>query len=181
MPTSGVWLPDFSSTSRGHGAAVHLGAETNHEPRNLAVQHLLMVFMEDIIADMAGYVPLAAIADRILSEFAADQLGDFKGSLVGLLAAYNYELSILQVCIGLSVQIKGLLMLRLPEERCCILSFHWCLGSHITSHEQLLGQVGHLMVSWTCCAGCQSPHVLRCFPHSLCSISQLYTYLYCPG
>ena len=56
-----------------------------------------MHFMEDIIGGMAGCVPLAAIAERILSEFAADQLGDFKGSLVGLLAAYNYELSILQV------------------------------------------------------------------------------------
>ena len=55
-----------------------------------------MRFMEDIIADMAGYVPLSIIGGRILEEFASDQFGDFKGSLVGLLAAYNYELSILQ-------------------------------------------------------------------------------------
>ena len=68
-------------------------------------QRLLMGSMEDVIAEMAGYVPLSAIGERILTEFADDCFGDFRGSLVGLLAAYNYELSILQVRsrIGLSM------------------------------------------------------------------------------
>ena len=61
-----------------------------------------MHFLEDIIADWAGAAPLAAIGDRLLHEFAADCFGDFRGSLVGLLAAYNYELSILQACSHLT-------------------------------------------------------------------------------
>ena len=34
--------------------------------------------MEDIISHMAGYVPLKAIAERILSSYASDPFGDFK-------------------------------------------------------------------------------------------------------
>lgn len=70
-----------------------------------ACQRLLMRHLEDIIADMAGFVPLAAIGERILDEFAADSFGDFRGSLTSLLAAYNYELSILQVCSSLQCRV----------------------------------------------------------------------------
>ena len=34
--------------------------------------------MEDIISHMAAYVPLKAIAERILSSYASDPFGDFK-------------------------------------------------------------------------------------------------------
>ena len=34
--------------------------------------------MEDIISHMAGYVPLKAIAERILLSYASDPFGDFK-------------------------------------------------------------------------------------------------------
>lgn len=65
--------------------------------RSQACQKLLMCFMEDVIADMAGFIPLSAIGKRILSEFACEPFGHFKSSIVGLLGAFSYELSILQV------------------------------------------------------------------------------------
>lgn len=34
--------------------------------------------MEDVISHMAGYVPLKAIAERILAAYARDPFGDFK-------------------------------------------------------------------------------------------------------
>ena len=43
----------------------------------------------------AGHVPLRIIAERILAHHATDQFGDFRGTLLGLLAAYAYESSIL--------------------------------------------------------------------------------------
>ena len=52
-----------------------------------------MGFMEEVIADMAGHIPLAAIGDRVLREFASDQFGDFK---VGLRAARS-RLSVLKI------------------------------------------------------------------------------------
>lgn len=51
--------------------------------------------MEEVIAGMAGYIPLKAIGQRILAQYSTQQFGDFRGTLLGLLAAYNYESSIL--------------------------------------------------------------------------------------
>ena len=68
--------------------------------REEACQKLLMFFTEDVIADMAGFIPLSVIGERILSEFSKEQFGHFKSSLVGLLGAYSYELSILQVALS---------------------------------------------------------------------------------
>ena len=62
-----------------------------------------MYFTEDVIADMAGFIPLSVIGERILSEFSSEQFGHFKSSLVSLLGAYSYELSILQVISDLQV------------------------------------------------------------------------------
>ena len=42
------------------------------------LQDCLTAFMEDIISHMAGYVPLKAIAERILLSYASDPFGDFK-------------------------------------------------------------------------------------------------------
>ena len=53
--------------------------------------------MEDTIQDMAGFIPLTSLGKRLLSDLSDEQFGNFKSSLVGLLGAYNYELSILQV------------------------------------------------------------------------------------
>lgn len=64
--------------------------------RREACQRLLLSYTERIIGDMAGFIPLSIIGERILSEFSNEQFGHFKSSLVGLLSAYNYELSILQ-------------------------------------------------------------------------------------
>ena len=60
-------------------------------------QRLLTFFMEDTIQDMAGFIPLTSLGQRLLSDLSEEHFGNFKSSLVGLLGAYNYELSILQV------------------------------------------------------------------------------------
>jgi len=45
---------------------------------HVLMQEALTAFMEDIISHMAGYVPLKAIAERILASYASDPFGDFK-------------------------------------------------------------------------------------------------------
>lgn len=63
--------------------------------RLAALQHVLTGWMEEVMAGMAGYVPLQAIGQRILGQYSQQQFGDFRGSLLGLLSAYNYESSML--------------------------------------------------------------------------------------
>ena len=48
------------------------------QAQRLHVQEALTAFMEDVISHMAGYVPLKAIAERILASYASDPFGDFK-------------------------------------------------------------------------------------------------------
>ena len=59
------------------------------------MQLLFTGFMEEVISGMAGYIPLKAIGQRILAQYSTQQFGDFRGTLLGLLAAYSYESSIL--------------------------------------------------------------------------------------
>ena len=47
------------------------------------------------------YIALKTIAERIMEQFDGDQFGDFKGTLLGLLSAYNYELRILEAATRL--------------------------------------------------------------------------------
>lgn len=63
--------------------------------RLAAIQHVFTGFMEEVISGMAGYIPLKAIGQRILAQYSRQQFGDFRGTLLGLLSAYNYESSIL--------------------------------------------------------------------------------------
>ncbi len=56
-----------------------------------------MLFMDQTIQDMAGFIPLMSLGERLLADFSGELVGNFKSSLVGLLGAYNYELGILQV------------------------------------------------------------------------------------
>ena len=58
--------------------------------------------MEEVISGMAGYIPLKAIGQRILAQYSHQQFGDFRGTLLGLLAAYSYESSILNTARCLS-------------------------------------------------------------------------------
>ncbi|CAL8466179.1 g5715 [Coccomyxa elongata] len=87
------------------GASVPPAGEAStevHKERLLLAQETVTAFMEDVISHMAGYVPLKAIAERILAAYARDPFGDFKGTLVGLLAAFSYELSILHAAARLT-------------------------------------------------------------------------------
>ena len=61
----------------------------------MALQQLFTSFMEEVISGMAGYIPLKAIGQRILAQYTQQQFGDFRGTLLGLLSAYNYESSML--------------------------------------------------------------------------------------
>ncbi|KAK9839358.1 hypothetical protein WJX84_012353 [Apatococcus fuscideae] len=79
----------IARTPSGQAAAV------TQTERLAALQQLLTAFMEEAISHMAGHIPLRIIAERILAHHATDQFGDFRGTLLGLLAAYAYESSIL--------------------------------------------------------------------------------------
>lgn len=57
------------------------GAAAAERGRLAAAQDALSAMMEDVIAAMAGYVPLKAIAERILDAYARDPFGDFKARL----------------------------------------------------------------------------------------------------
>ena len=52
--------------------------ERRTRAQTVHVQEALTAFMEDVISHMAGYVPLKAIAERILASYASDPFGDFK-------------------------------------------------------------------------------------------------------
>ncbi|KAK9788705.1 hypothetical protein WJX73_001767 [Symbiochloris irregularis] len=69
-------------------AALNAGQEVSQE--------VVAGFMEVVIAAMARCLPLKDIGERMLALYHAHEYGDFKGTIQGLLAAYNYELSILQ-------------------------------------------------------------------------------------
>ncbi|KAK9840784.1 hypothetical protein WJX81_004448 [Elliptochloris bilobata] len=62
----------------------------------------LAALMEQAIGAMAGHVPLAALGRRILAAYASEPFGDFKGPLVGLLAATSYETAILAAAARLA-------------------------------------------------------------------------------
>ena len=66
----------------------------------LRVQTLLQVlqgFTERVLQSMASYVPLPDILKCIVEEHGNAELGDFKGTLMGMLVAYSQELKILQI------------------------------------------------------------------------------------
>ena len=54
------------------------GTSLAEKAQHVPMQEALTAFMEDIISHMAGYVPLKAIAERILASYASDPFGDFK-------------------------------------------------------------------------------------------------------
>ena len=48
-------------------------------------------------AKACRYIPLHVIGEHLLRQYHAHPYGDFRATILGLLAAYNYEASILQV------------------------------------------------------------------------------------
>lgn len=53
-------------------------ADAQAGARLAGAQACMSAMMEDVIAAMAGHVPLGAIAERILASHARDPFGDFK-------------------------------------------------------------------------------------------------------
>ncbi|KAL0018560.1 hypothetical protein WJX77_004866 [Trebouxia sp. C0004] len=81
--------------TRAHSAHNPPVMATTEVERLAAIQQVFTGFMEEVISGMAGYIPLKAIGQRILAQYSRQQFGDFRGTLLGLLSAYNYESSIL--------------------------------------------------------------------------------------
>ncbi|KAL3136710.1 hypothetical protein ABBQ38_005943 [Trebouxia sp. C0009 RCD-2024] len=99
--------PDPSLTlarrrSHAHSSQPSTATATTQEERWAALQLLFTGFMEEVISGMAGYIPLKAIGQRILAQYSTQQFGDFRGTLLGLLAAYSYESSILTTACRLT-------------------------------------------------------------------------------
>ncbi len=76
----------------------------------MRVQEALTAFMEDVISHMAGYVPLKAIAERILASYASDPFGDFKVRPLNPLSSlpccgsYDSSASLALSCVFLKLQ-----------------------------------------------------------------------------
>eukprot|EP00884_Botryococcus_braunii_P022622 jgi/Botrbrau1/9043/Bobra.0376s0020.2 len=89
-------------TGTARGTTAHIvegsasGGGSSTDGKFAELQRVLTGLMEGVISHMAGFVPLKAIGERIISEFAAEQFGDFKGTLLGLLSAYSYEFATLE-------------------------------------------------------------------------------------
>ena len=91
--------------------------------RLAALQQVFTGFMEEVISGMAGYIPLKDIGQRILAQYSRQQFGDFRGTLLGLLAAYSYESSILTTA------------------RCSLPAL--LASAHLTLHSRNLYHVSH--------------------------------------
>ncbi|GMH42953.1 hypothetical protein BSKO_10875 [Bryopsis sp. KO-2023] len=68
----------------------------SHSPKVALLQDLYTAFMEEIISSMADYIPLRDIVELIVHHHAHERFGDFRGTLLGLMSAYNYERNILK-------------------------------------------------------------------------------------
>ena len=60
------------------------------------LERIFTVFMEEVISQMAGHVPLHSIAAAVLHKYNKDSFGDFRATLSSLLGACNFELAILR-------------------------------------------------------------------------------------
>lgn len=95
--------------------------------RLAAIQQVFTGFMEEVISGMAGYIPLKAIGQRILAQYSRQQFGDFRGTLLGLLSAYNYESSILTTARCISGTMRRILLCW--QLQSCACRFWCCLSA----------------------------------------------------
>lgn len=63
-----------------------------HEEHILVLKKVFTFFLEDVIRNMTGYVPLQSIASSIIEKYQGDRLGQFRDTLLGLLSACLFEL-----------------------------------------------------------------------------------------
>ena len=61
-----------------------------------ALETVFTAFMEDVVSQMAGHVPLQSMAAAVMQKYNGDAFGDFRTTLLSLLGACNFELSILR-------------------------------------------------------------------------------------
>ena len=77
--------------------SVGLSEDGNLLQRVQTLLQVLQGFTERVLQSMASYVPLPDILKCIVEEHGNAELGDFKGTLMGMLVAYSQELNILQI------------------------------------------------------------------------------------
>lgn len=131
--------------------------------------------MEDVISHMAGYVPLKAIAERILAAYARDPFGDFKVVLF-CLCSFALFLCIASATFAPARQTSGY---KDESKRRTFCKFGWgchAPSAHLHAHflmVQLPTSVRcsnitkasmHLVSLVYVCTGCGG--VLTCGPHS---------------
>eukprot|EP00887_Chlorella_sp_A99_P007106 scaffold2.g7106.t1 len=85
--------------------------------RLLLLQGLFTGFMEEVIGAMAGHVPLQRIAHVVIREYGSDPLGNFKSTLLGLLGACAFELSLLR-CANRVMGADGVAILSSGYRKC---------------------------------------------------------------
>jgi hypothetical protein len=64
--------------------------------RLTCLERIFTAFMEEVISQMAGHVPLHSIAAAVLHKYSGDSCGDFRATLSSLLSACNFEVAILR-------------------------------------------------------------------------------------
>jgi hypothetical protein len=99
-----------AAAAAGGGAG---GAEARLELLEAAFTGLL----EEVIARMAGHVPMRAIAEAVLRRYGGDPFGDFRGTLLGLLGACNFELDTLH-CASRVTGADAITLLTAGYRRC---------------------------------------------------------------
>lgn len=61
-----------------------------------ALESVFTSFLEEVIGQMAGHVPLQSIAAAVMEQYGGDAFGDFRTTLLSLLGVCNFELAILR-------------------------------------------------------------------------------------
>lgn len=85
--------------------------------RTHQLQSLFMSFVEDVISAMSGHISLHSVATAVIERHGGDALGDFRGALLGLLGACNFELTMLN-CASRITGSDAVAMLRETYKEC---------------------------------------------------------------
>jgi len=98
-------------------APTSTNSSSTESSRLSQLQKIFMVFVEDVIGAMTGHVDLQGIATAVLDRHGEDQLGDFRGALLGLLGACSFERTVLN-CASRITGVDSVGVLRGAYRRC---------------------------------------------------------------
>jgi len=69
---------------------------TDTKLQDIPLQQLLIEFIHVVLRNMTGYVPLPSILRKIVVDHGADEFGEFKSVIQGMLDTYSYESTLLE-------------------------------------------------------------------------------------